>query len=626
MNTLALSALYLLQFALIFFVFIGIGMLIVPRPRRLDRAERLWNWIECHAAGFSASVLIVIVPGLFGLIKIPVLLPMFILPAIAGFVRYFRSRGETIGGAEKKIATRGDILLTVIALIIYFALNMNVLIGGMCPNMGQDTLWYHLSVPIQWALTGKAAAFPYVMPSNYPLGMEAIYSAILLVSNEILCSMIYCQVVMVLLAAMVVAAFRYASWPGALIVMGCIAPFTTTGAPVPPANDSSAALLLLVGFVRLGDSLKNTRAGIDDNLLTGFILGSAIAVKLTSIIFIAPMIFFWFVFSMGQLRFQCLAATLILFGAGIFIAYAPWGVRGFAYCGNPVFPLAKSVFPVKPEYQGMAEASARLNNSYPLTLSGIQKAVSDLPEKINYLLTASDVMFWLMLMTAFALIFHKTKAARFFGWTLLAFYGGFLIMKGHNEVGRYFSIGYPVAAPGIAIAFVLLIGQMKYHYRVLFTLVLISAATGIYLSKQITQANWTTIQWKFRPVLTRQAIERYAEHAEFGHNYLFYSKLRTLIEPDARVFLADEMHPYYLKRQCLWGDEVTILPFQQSWSAKTPAQMHEYLTELNMKYVVCLKNDIPLFHQMEESKMLRPIQFESAYSNKLGFWAVELRR
>lgn len=623
MNTLTLSAWYLLQFILIFIIFCGIGSLLLPSFKPVDRAESAWNWVLRYGMGLAASIFIVIFLGLFGMINRWALLSVFVILSGMGIFRYFKSGRGAFVMTKKWELKRGEIILFGIGVTIYFALNINVLIGGMCPNMGQDTLWYHLSVPVQWTLTGKAAAFHFVMPSNYALGMEAIYSALLLFSNEILCSMIYCQIVIVLLAGMAVASYRFAGWAGALIVMGCIAPFTTTLAPVPPANDSAAVLLLFIGFVRLAFHIKNARSAIHDDILTGFIFGSAIAVKLTSIIFCAPIILFWLVFAFNHARARRFLIALVLLMTTMLIAYAPWAARGFQYCGNPVFPLAKSVFPVKPEYQGMAEASGRLNSSYPLTLNGIQKAITDLPDKINYLLTGSDVMFWLMLMAAMALIFNGQKHARFMGWSLIGFYGGFLIMKGHNEVGRYFSIGYPVSAPAIGIAFALLISRMKYRFRILLMIVLIASATGIYSRKQITQANWTTMQWKFRPILTQRAIDQYAQHAEFGQNYLFYSKLRSTIEPDACVFLADETHPYYLKRKCIWGDEVTIGAFQKSWSNKTPEQMREYLEKQNARYVVCLKNNFSLFHSMEQKKMLRRISFESVYAKDLGFWSVE---
>ncbi|MCE5230167.1 hypothetical protein LLG95_11285 [bacterium] len=626
MNTPALSALYLLQSALVFLVFIGIGSLVLPSPKASDRAEWAWNWILRCGAGIAGAVFVIIVFGLFGLINrwLPVTLAAL---AFAGLILHYSRPRATFGKDEKHTLQPGERNILIIVAVIYLLLNLNILIGGMVPSMGQDTLWYHLSVPVQWTLTGKAAAFPYVMPSNYALGMEAIYSALLLFSNEILCSMIYCQVVMVLLAGMAIAAYRYAGWIGALIVMGCIAPFTTTLAPVPPANDSAAVLLLLIGFVRLADSIKYDRSGIHHDLLTGFFLGSAIAVKLTSIIFVAPMIFFWAVFSWNRIRIRRVILALVLFGAGMFAAYAPWSVRGFQYCGNPVFPLAKSIFPVRPEYEAMQAASARLNASYPLTPKGIYDAVLGLPDKINYLLTGSDVMFWLVLLTAISLPFNKQKHIRFMGWTLLGFYGGFLIMRGHNEVGRYFGMGYPVSAPAIAIAFAIVISQMKQQSRALqilapvFTVVLIASATGIYARNQIKQAKWTVFQWQFKPVVTQQAIDDFARHAEI-RNYILYSKLQNVIESDARVFLADEVYPYYLKRKCIWGDEVAITAFQKSWSGKTADEMDEWLKSRNVQYVLSIKNEFAVFREMERRKMLRRIGFNSNYSQNAALWAL----
>lgn len=625
MNTLTLSAWYLFQFVLVGFVFLAIGNLLLPRCDPSGRAETAWNWVLRYGLGLSAAIFVIISAGLFGLIQRAVLLPALAILAGAGIVRYFRSRRAALPSAGKWDLTSADKILFGIALIIFVLLNMNVLVGGMHPNMGQDALWYHLSVPIQWTLTGKAEAFPYVMPSNYALGVEAVYSALLLFSDEILCSMIYCQVAMVLLAGMAIASHRFAGWAGATIVMGCIAPFTTTLAPVPPANDSAATLLLLIGFIRIADSIRSDGGRIYDGMLTGFILGSAIAIKLTSIIFCAPTIFFWGVFSLGRPRLNRFALTLIVFAAGIVLAYAPWAVRGAQYSGDPVFPLAKKTFPVRPEYQVMADQSERLNNSYPLTITGIRDALIGVPDKIVYF--RSDVMFWLMPLTVLTLILDRRGFARFLGWSMAGFYGGFLIMKGGSEVGRYFGIGYPISAPAIGIAFALLYDQMKQQrraFRILapsFLMVLISSAAGTYVFNQIKQASWPVFQWKFKPIVSRQAIDEFARHAEI-RNYILYSKLKNVIEPDARVFLADEVYPYYLKRKCIWGDEVTIMAFQKSWSDKTPEQMHKYLMNQNVKYLICIRNDISILKEMERKKLLRRINLDSEYAKDPGLWAV----
>ncbi len=628
MNTLALSACYLGQFVLVLIVLCSVGALLCGPPRAagaVSRADRAWAWVERYGAGLAASMFVVIVCGLFGGIARAVLLPVFIALTAAGIGRCFIARAQPTRIAPQWDFTPGDKLWFGLALVIYGALNLNVLIGGMCPSMGQDTLWYHLSVPGQWALTGRAAAFPYVMPSNYALGMEAVYAALLLFSNEILCSMIYCQVVLVLLAGMALGSYRFAGWVGATLAMGCIAPFTTTLAPVPPANDSAAVLLLLIGFVRLADSIRDERAGVRGLLLTGFVFGSAIAVKITSIIFCAPIVFFWLAFSFGQVRARRLLAAPVLLGAAMAIAYAPWAVRGFQYGGNPVFPLAKTVFPVRAEYRAMAERSAALNSSYPLTPKGMIAAFADLPEKLAYL--GPDVMFWLVLMSALTLIFSRGRHARFLGWSLLGFYGGFFAMKGRNEIGRYFGMGYPVAAPAVAMAFAFLRGQMQRQGKTtrllapVLAFALIASATGIYARNQLAQAQWPVFQWKFRPIVTRQAIDAFAQHAEI-RNYILYSRLQNAIEPEARVFLADEVYPYYLKRTCIWGDEVSITAFQNSWSRQAPEQMHAYLTAHDVRYVICLKNDIPLLQTMERKGLLRPIPFAADDAKNLGLWAI----
>ncbi len=237
-------------------------------------------------------------------------------------------------------------------------------------------------------------------------------------------------------------------------------------------------------------------------LLTGFVFGSAIAVKITSIIFCAPIVFFWLAFSFGQVRARRLLPRRFA-GRGHGDRLCALGGPGISVWRQPRLPAGQDCLSGQAEYRAMAERSAALNSSYPLTPKGMIAAFADLPEKLAYL--GPDVMFWLVLMSALTLIFSRGRHARFLGWSLLGFYGGFFAMKGRNEIGRYFGMGYPVAAPAVAMAFAFLRGQMQRQGKTTPQLApgqasaLIASATRNYYPNQLAQAQWPVFQWKFSP-------------------------------------------------------------------------------------------------------------------------------
>lgn len=594
----------------------GIGMLL-PCPARTDD-DGIWAGARSFGAGLAIAIFITIGLGLAGLIRAWAILPLLGSLAAAGWYRGCRV-GWPIRGwrglppAPKVFIAIGGAILSLIGV--------NLLIGGMCPCMMQDALWYHLSVPLQWALTGRAEAFPCVMPSNYSLGMESIYAVALLFSDEILCSMLYAVVVLVLIAAMVAAARRFAGWMGGVVAAAVVVPLAAITAPVVPANDLAASLVLLIGFVSLAKSLENERA---NHLAVGFLFGTAMAIKIVSVVFSGPIVLIWMIFAARQIGAKRLAAAAGLIGCGFALAYLPWAARGFIYSGNPVFPVLSGIFPVRPEYQASLDAVTRLHGTYGITPAGIRDALlTGLPQKLAIARDSMDSIFWLILIAALPMVFSPRRSARFQAWVLLSFYFGFVAIQGSNDVLRFISIGYPLAAPVLAMGFVFIADRLRGRGKYALLTVLILAAAFNYAKRQALVAGFHTIQWKYRPVLTKSAIDAFARHAEFGENYLRNTELQAVIDPAARVFLADETHPYYLKRQCIWGDEVAGGAFQKSWSGKSPEQMRDDLRARRVDYVVCLSDRFPVFHEMESRKYLRKIKPNTPHAMHVSVWKLE---
>jgi hypothetical protein len=217
------------------------------------------------------------------------------------------------------------------------------------------------------------------------------------------------------------------------------------------------------------------------------------------------------------------------------------------------------------------ELSSRLNNVYPLSPAGLREALAvGLPEKLRFVSTMLDVGFGVILVAAAGLLVWKNRFWRLQGALILAFYAVFFWMKGKNEVIRYFSLSYPIAAPAVGCfldGIARRAGRNWIRYALLALLLLGGAFT--YGKKQVQVANFRTIQWRFRPEVSRDAVLAFAHRAEGGETYLLFQSIRNAIPTDAYVWIPEFRYPYYLKRRAWWCG------FNDGWDRMTQAEIRD---------------------------------------------------
>jgi hypothetical protein len=592
--------LYTIKFLILFFIILSGGFLC-PLRFTGNKFSTLSEIFFRYCLGLFILSYLIISLGLFGLIRVSILGPILLLLLIIGIFRAYRcgffKRLSLIFRSVKPIKENlisqfGKATLYIVSLWL-FLLSLNIFIGAMVPDFSQDSMWYHLSIPGQWIIRQNAWASPNIMPSNYPLAAESIYAGILLFSDEILCSLLYSQVTLMLIFGMILAGFKYVkSSAGLLILISVIIFWATLHAVVPicSGNDNFAALLLFAAYLFLmqyRDFFPQKRTAIIF-FYTGIFFGCAASAKLITIAFICPIVLFYFVEEiLSHKKFNTLIRNFFLILCGIILAYLPWAIRGIFSTGNPVFPLAASLFSTAEGYEITAAASMKLNSLYSLNLSGLREAFCvGLFQKINFAMTGSDILLGLIFTAGLIILIIEKKYWRLRAIMLLSLYGAFFIMKGHNEVPRYFSICYPVSVALLTYMFSVLIKNMKKGMRIFFVSVIILGSIFTYTKKQIRVASFPTIEWKFRPVLSKEDRENFALHAETGGLYSGFNEVSSLIKKDAYVFLPDCNYPYYLKRRSYWWDPVCGPKMRPIWKKKSEEEAWEFIRKNKFDYIL----------------------------------------
>ncbi len=210
---------------------------------------------------------------------------------------------------------------------------------------GYDVLEYHLQAPREYYEAGRVHFLPHNVYAQFPQQVEMLYLLLMHLRGGPYAAAIACQLLHAFCA--VLAVFSLALWspPGwprrvALLLAG-----TTPWLVVTGSLAYVEAGLLLLASTSAGLLLGTLRGGKADSrpaLLSGLCAGLAAACKYTAVALVAaPLVAGWLLVPDAWPRRTKLAA---IFLSGGLVAFGPWMLRNAAWTGNPVYPLAWSVF------------------------------------------------------------------------------------------------------------------------------------------------------------------------------------------------------------------------------------------------------------------------------------------
>ncbi|MBI1290861.1 hypothetical protein GC173_06400 [bacterium] len=578
LETVALSLAYLVGGALVLLVAWGSGGLLC-RSHRGDWLEEVLR----AAVGLAILCFVTSVLGLIGVLYWWVALPLLVLIGGAGL---WRSPFRAAMPSRSAVPVPAVLAVAVPAYM--------VLAGALVPDMSQDSMWYHLSVPQQWSFTGRLDAMPSVFPSCYPLAVESLYAALIPVGGAMLCSTVYGISAILVWLLVGLLAERVAGRWAAGVAMCLWIPLqaTFTLAPVPAGNDLTAALFLLAGITMiLLPLLDEGEPSLPPWLVGGFVLGQAIAAKPLCIPFAGMALL---VASVSQWRRG--SAALVAFAAAsvaILASYLPWAIRGFLTTGLPVFPLGAGVLPVREAFLPTIGASKSLNSLYPLNGAGIwEAATKGAYRKIYMALHVGDALFLMAPLSALAGFASTRGRHRLVPLTFLAMWAPTLLLQGANEVLRYMALCYPLAAVALAQFLAATEARIGISVRRMLPWLLLCAAMGHYLGHQRRVASFRTIHWPWRPLLTESDQMAYARRSETGGAFVSFRVIRSLIPEAELVLMPDCPAPYYLHRPAIWNDyAVHEGGIAQRWAGFSADEAAAYIGQTKIQWILITSRD-----------------------------------
>lgn len=335
-------------------------------PRCGLRSEQL---VLCCGVGLSLMSLWTLAIGVSGMMSIAALLA---LPVVAGVTlvlsRFSRNRRlvRTIAAVpqHEDRLSRGWTIVIGVLLVVF---GVHLLLGGMTPPRDFDVREYHLQGPKEWFQAGRITTLEHNVYTSFPFLSEMQSLAAMILTGDwwqgAMVGKLTLACFQILTTLCVFAIARRWAGPGCGLIaaVACLStPWVLRISLIAYAEGAIAFYLVSTTMAALLVSQIETAADRRRMVaVTGFLAGSAMASKYPGLVSVVIPIGLYFavLYAAGPPAFAASAVTTqrrsrtaeFMLSAGVFciavfVAAGPWLAKNFLATGNPVYPLAYSVF------------------------------------------------------------------------------------------------------------------------------------------------------------------------------------------------------------------------------------------------------------------------------------------
>jgi len=247
-------------------------------------------------------------------------------------------------------------VLFIIGVIIAFTL----LLYSFLPPMSFDGLEYHLGVPWAYWQEGGMKFLPHLFYSNFPMNTEMLFTLVWRIGGEPAIQALHCGLAILTSLALFEWLKGRVGRTGALL--GSL--LFLSDLQIMSLAVSAKIDLLLVYFsflcfeslwawweaespARSGPRNKDAtkRVPPQEAILAGLFCGFAVGCKYSAIGIVGVPLALGFLLGLLQMRpLSAHLKTIALSALCAILLFLPWAARNYRYQGNPVFPLAYSIF------------------------------------------------------------------------------------------------------------------------------------------------------------------------------------------------------------------------------------------------------------------------------------------
>lgn len=337
------------------------GLWLVPLLG-LSEVPIRWHLLLGGVLGIGLLSLLVLIGGLAGALHREIWVGVLAGCAVLGVLRLRALKaavrdGEFRKGNTEKTSWLWLLLAPFLALALAAAANAPGFLWSE-EGFGYDVLEYHLQMPKEYFDAGRIQYAPHNVYANFPANVEMLFLLGMILMQEDVDAGTLAHMIHLLLGA----GFVFAAW-----VAGCewsrrgglvAALVAGTAGWVPYLSGlayvelgllcfgMTAAAVVVAGWHRHGTAGADCWTPLRAALVAGLVCGLACGCKYTAAAFVALPIAVALLLAPrpGGARVRSLGCFLL----GLVVTFAPWLGKNGMMTGNPVFPLAQSIFGAQP--------------------------------------------------------------------------------------------------------------------------------------------------------------------------------------------------------------------------------------------------------------------------------------
>lgn len=343
----------LIVLLLILLLSIAIGNRTLKLLRLLDGLEIVERLSFSTTIGLSILMVITSIAGFAKLFNIFFMWALILFLSARFLGRYIINIGSYLkiflNTVRDQFSSRDNRLYSLL-IAFFFIVVFGAFVWAVTPATNLDSLNYHLGVPEIYIRAGGIVPVPETTHSFLSHYSEMLYTLSLLLAGQPLPGLLHFVISLLAAGFSYSIARKFMGFRGGLIsaVLFYSAPFIAFQAGMPKnelfmATYCSAAMLATYEWWQ-----KKDRKWL---MLAGLLIGVAIGIKVTAIVFLFPLCIAIILLSLKRNRFTKSFAFDLLILATILLPSLPWFIRDYLWAGNPFFPLSffSNLFPLRGE-------------------------------------------------------------------------------------------------------------------------------------------------------------------------------------------------------------------------------------------------------------------------------------
>jgi len=349
------------------------GIILIPLFRFDEEIPFRWKILLGASLGIGTLSLFILLLGLVGLLQRPVWIVLLTVMSGFGVVqlrKWLKQIYQNHTNTESILPSQSRYLWLLAAP----CLSLAILAASNAPGwiwteegFGYDVLEYHLQIPKEYYQAGSIEFTPHNVYANFPANVEMLYLLNMIVMDEDVEAGVSANMIHLLLGMLTV----FAAWVIGLewsqkcgILCGLV--MASAGWLIYLSGLAYVELgMLFFGVTATGAVIRGFATFPSQSehqcktdawkwlFIGGLLAGFACGCKYTAVVMIALPIAIALLSIPFRWRPKLLACCIFLIST--LITFSPWLVKNLAMTGNPVFPLANSIFQSDPPGWGKHE-------------------------------------------------------------------------------------------------------------------------------------------------------------------------------------------------------------------------------------------------------------------------------